>query len=471
MNKYIVAMTLISMLFSCIRPHYKQQYVDIPSNWRLDVNDDSTLWNVRFWEQFQDPVLNDLILAALRHNQNVQVAIYRVIEFYANYRVVNANLYPFITGNLAYDRMEISNSVPAPLPPQISRIFNQYTGALNLNWEIDLWGQIQSASEAAFANMLAQVEVRRGVVLSLVTSLANAYITLRQLDMQLEISKLTLKTREVSLKLAKSRFQEGETSELEVVQAEALLEEAILNVIELERDIPQQENLISILIGENPRDIQRGRTLDKFEYPIIIPAGIPSDLLTRRPDIVAAEDQLIATNALVTEARALYFPQITLTGLYGSQSDKLKQFLTHVAQMWQYGVAATQIIFNAYQTYYQVEVAKAQREEALAAYRQTILTAFQEVNDALIACQKNKELVVENQKNVKILEEYVHLATLRYNEGEVDYLNVLDAERTLFEAQLQLATAYANNFIAVVQLYGALGGGWVNDADAIVISD
>lgn len=379
--------------------------------------------------------------------------------------------FPFITGKVAYNKFRVSDALLFPLPPNIRRSYNDYLAFFALNWELDFWGRISGASEEAYAELLSQVEARRAVVLTLVSSIANAYITLRKLDSLLEISKKTLDSRIESLKLAINRFELGETSELEVKQAEAEVEIAAISALEFERAIPQQENLLSVLIGENPSSIERGRSIETFEYPQSIPAGLPSDLLVRRPDIVEAEDLLIAKNAEVTHARALFFPQIILTGKYGSESILLKNFLSSPAEFWQYGISALQILFDAGKTRYQVEAAKAEREEALAAYRQTILIAFKEVNDGLVACKMNQELVIERQKQVKVLSDYLKLATLRYQEGEVDYLNVLDAERSLFDAQLSQTEAYANNFTAVVQLYSALGGGWVDDADAFAISE
>lgn len=462
--------TILLILFSgCFRPHYQPQYVNIPESWRFPADESSTLCNARWWEQFEDEVLDALIVMALRNNQDMKIAIYRVFEYYNRLGVVNSALFPSVSGTAMYNRYEASIVAPLPVFPGFTRFYNDYEAFLSLSWELDFWGRIASASEAAYATLLGQIEARRAVALTLVSSVANAYITLRNLDSQLDVSKKTQISREESLKLAVSRYEQGETSELEVRQAQAELEIAVIRVIELEKAIPIQENQLSILLGDNPRNIDRGRTIETFAYPPSIPAGLPSDILCRRPDIMEAEDQLIAANARVTEARALFFPQITLTGMYGSQSVDLKHFLTGPSEMWQYGVGAVQTIFDAGRTLFLVEGAKTVRDEALANYRQVILNAFMEVNNALIAIEKNKELVAEHKKQVEILLDYLHLAQLRYYEGEVDYLNVLDAERLLFDAQLNLVQAFADNFTAVVDLYRATGGGWVTDADAIAM--
>lgn len=462
---------LACILSGCFRPHYIQQYVDVPQNWRLETDEGSTLCNLRWWEQFNDPVLNELIWKGLKNNQDLKLAISRVFEYYALLGVADAALYPAVYGNVGVTRNRLSSATPLGLPEATNKPFNNYQATLNLSWELDFWGRVRSASEAAYADLLSQVEARRGVVITVVSSIANAYITLRGLDAQLEVSKKTLKSREDSLFLAKERFNLGETSELEVVQAEAELEIAAIRKLDIELAIPQQENLLSVLLGENPHDIIRGSSIESLGYPKTIPAGIPSDLLIRRPDIVRAEDQLIALNARVSEARALLFPQFSLTGTYGSQSSMLKNFLTSPAQIWQYGVNVMQVIFDAGKILYQIQAVEHARDEALYNYRQVILTAFQQVNDALVQIQMYNKLVEEHRKQVKVLKYYVELATLRYLEGEVDYLNVLDAERSLFDAELSFIQSQANNFNSVVLLYSALGGGWVYDADAYAISN
>ncbi|MBS4168945.1 efflux transporter outer membrane subunit [Parachlamydia sp. AcF125] len=470
-------------LAGCMRPHYDRQYVKLPDQWRWQNNEESTLNNIGWWEQLEDPVLNELIAIALKNNQDLQVAIKRVYEYYALYRVTNAPLFPSLTGNTGYNRSKSSIALPTtPASGQnlgstnsttsgsgIQRINHDFLASLNLNWELDFWGRLQGASDAAYADMLSQIEARRMVTITVITSVVDAYITLRGLDAQLEISKKNLQSCTKSLGLAFNRYEVGETSQLEVRQAESEVKTAAISVLELERSIPQQENLISVLLGENPHPILRGKTLDTFHYPEIIPLGLPSDLLTRRPDIVQAEYQLMAANAHVTEARALFFPQFTLTGIYGSESNRISRFLASPAEFWQYGISVVQTLFDAGKTYYQVEAEKARRDELLFTYRQTILTAFREANDALIACQKNQELVAEHTSQVKVLSDYLQLANLRYVEGEVDYLTVLDAERSLFKSQLDLTQVQTENFNAMVKLYKALGGGWVTDADKVAI--
>ncbi len=471
MRKLTWALSLL-LLTGCFGPQYNRPSLCIPDSWRMETDEGDTLCNFRWWEQFEDPVLNCLIQAALANNQDLQVAISRVMEYYGRLGVANAPLFPAINLNGLYNRIKPSESTPVDtLFPNLGSVYNDFQGYFSLSWEIDLWGRLRSASAAACADLLATIEVRRGVVVTVVTSVANAYFNLRGLDAQLDVSQKTLKSRYDSLKLAKDRFEIGETSLLEVKQAEAEVEEAAIRALELERDIPIQENLLSILIGENPHGIVRGRTVDAFPTAFEIPAGLPADLLCQRPDVAAAEDRLIAADARISQAIALFFPQITLTGQYGRESDKLSQFLSTPSTIWQYGFNLVEPIFNAGQTFYQVEEATSVRDELLHTYYQVILQAFREVDDALVSNEWNRKLVVEHQKQVKVLQDYLKLATARYLEGEIDYLNVLDAERVLFDAQLALAQAQADSLVAIVDLYGALGGGWVQDADSMALTE
>jgi multidrug efflux system outer membrane protein len=491
MSRLIGGLCFLLILTGCIRPHYKPPPVNTPSEWRIEADEGSTLCNLRWWEQFNDPVLDELIVTALKHNQVLKAAISNVFIYYARLGIAKSALYPNLAGNAIYSRARSSLVTPATsllgapapqndlatssvssdpsLPSGITPILNDYQLFFSTSWELDFWGRVRSAVEAANYDLLSQIENRRSVVLSVVNSVATGYIRLRQLDSQLEISKKTLASRKESLQLAMTRFNLGETSELEVKQAESEVEDAAISVLEFEREIPIQENLLSVLIGQNPRDIERGNSLDTLHYLVDIPTGLPSDLLVRRPDIVGAEDALIAANARITEVRALFFPQISLTGMFGSESFELSSLLTGPAKMWQYGFNAMQNIFDAGRTVYRVYEAEAYRNQVLHNYYQTILNAFREVNDALVRYRKNRALFLEHQIQVKVLGDYLHLAQLRYQEGEVDYLNVLDAERALFNAQLSMIQAQADSFTAISSLYSALGGGWVTDADEIAM--
>lgn len=348
-------------------------------------------------------------------------------------------------------------------------ITNLFTVLLNLTYYVDIWGKTQNEVDASFAELTAQIEARRSIVLTVVSEVAATYVLLRQYDKQLEIAVETYNSRLYSYKLFKLRFEGGLTSEMEVKQAEAEALDALVEVKQLQMLIPRTENQLSVLLGLNPGPICRGLLLENFQLPPVIPAGLPSDLLEQRPDIIEAEELLIAANSRVAEAKTNFFPQINLTANYGNRSDSLSHLFTGEANYWQYGVDVFQQIFNAGRIGYEVEIEKAGRMEALYNYYLTIQKAFREVNDALVTHQVSIELQKIGEKEVEVLKVYLHLANLQYDNGQTDYLNVLDAERRLFSAQLQLVQFQADSFNSLIALYAALGGGWVVEADAAVI--
>ena len=477
------------LLHSCVLyPKYKRPCMEMPETWRVACDDSSTVINARWWQQFDDSVLDELIEECLEANNDLRVATARIAEFRARLGIASSQFYPQISAQGNFSRQRISQTIPgfgsfatgssgggdgalAGLLPdfgQISPYSNDYLALVAASYEVDLWGKIRSASDAAYADLLASVDARRTVILSVVTSVAGAYIQLRQYDQQLVVSLQTAKSRKASLDLATLRYEEGLTSELEVKQAASELDQAILAVIQLRTIIPQQENLISVLIGHPPQAIQRGRPVYGWDLPPEVPAGLPSDLLEQRPDILEAEEQLMAANFHIGEARALYFPDITLTGNYGNESAFLHELFTSPSRSWQWMVNLLQPIFTGWRISNTVDLAKAQKEAARYNYQQVILTALQEVDDALVAHQNAKEALRVEIERVADLKEYLRLATLQYENGLVDYLNVLDAERRLFEAQLQLAEVQASVFLTLVNIYKALGGGWVVDAENLM---
>ncbi len=463
MHKLLLAIVLLCT--SCnFKPIDPGTDMAMPDTWRFQADTTSTDLNLRWWEQFQDPLLNELIQEALEYNRDLRVAAARVYQFYAQYKIVRSQLFPEIDGNASAYRQELSRLTNF-IPPGVSRTGNVFTTLLNLNYELDVWGQLQNETEAAYDQLLSQVNNRRTVVLTLVSSVAEAYLQLRQYQMQLSISNETMKSRIHSYDLQVKRYEGGLVSEMEVMQAAAEIQYAEADVIQFELSIAEQEDLISILVGHAPTAIPKSKILEDLKLPPNIPAGLPSDLLQQRPDIVSAEDQLLASNANIGVAIAEYFPQFTLTGDYGNQSNQLKNLFSGPAKTWQYGIALFQPIFTAGRLRAQVEQAKSEYVEALNTYEQTILEALKEVDNALIAHQKAQELVVVQAKSVQVLSIYLHLAILQYDNGQTDYLNVLDAERNLFNAQLDYAAALGNLYITVVEIYRALGGGWVIDAD------
>ena len=445
-------------------PRYQRPCVETPSGWRFESDMGSTCANLRWWEELGDPILDDLIVQALQNNKDLKVAMWRVCQFYGRYLVASSDLYPQISSDGSAVREKFPEA--SFIPPDFDPITSVYQYEFSLAYELDFWGRVRNLSQAGYEELLASVENRRTVVLSLVTAVAQAYIRLRELDRELVIAYATLRDREEYVEIAWKRFRGGLTSEIEVDQALSVMEETQADIVKLETEIPVQENLISLLVGRPPSPIGRGETLEQLELPICVPAGLPSDLLERRPDILAAENELRAANARIGAARAAIFPTISLTGLFGGESFQLNQLFTIPSRLWAAGGGYSWDIFTGGRLTGRLKSAKAVQQELLYQYEQTVLTAFKEVSDALVAHRQSKELVLVEKRRVEAVAEYLKLAWLRYYDGQTDYLTVLDAERQLFRAEIDLTKAQADVFFTLVDLYKSLGGGWVWDADA-----
>lgn len=471
MGKFATSSKIANILFilftvsSCVfRPNYEPPYVDVPEEWRVETSEECTFANLRWWEQFQDPVLNELIAIALENNNDLKVAIARVDEFFGLWGMTRSQLFPQFNGTFSAFRQQASLETVPPVPPDL-RFTNDYAALFNASYEIDLWGRIQSATDAALADLLGQVEARRVVVQTLVSSVAASYVMLRQFDKQFIISQQTYRSRQESERIARVRFKEGLASEMEIRQAESESLIALIRIKELEIAIEQQENALSVLLGQNPEAIPRGLTITEWFMPPQVPSGLPSELLEQRPDILQAEQTLVAAQMRVGEAKAAFFPEITLTGFAGGQSEQLRKLFSKGAEAWQYGASVFQPLFTGGFLLSQLDVARARQSEALFNYLSVIQNAFKEVDDALIAHQKTLELVSVQRQREEVLQSYLRLARLQHQNGQVDYLNVLDAERNLFATQLELAQTQADSFITLINLYKALGGGWIFDAD------
>jgi multidrug efflux system outer membrane protein len=444
--------------------------VDIPDSWRVDSEEACCIANVRWWENLNDPVLDDLIVEALENNNDLKVAIANVENYYAQFRVVYSELFPQITGN-GIDIRQKQSQEANPFIPQNLIVTNYYSILLNFSYELDIWGKLHAASDAALAVYLSEVQARRTVVLTLVSSVAQAYLVLRQYDEQLRVSRATLKSFEESLVLAIDRFEGGTTSELPVEQARSEKDAAGIQVKQLEILVAQQENLISVLLGRNPGEVERGKLLHELTQTPQVPAGLPSNILEQRPDVMQAELTLVSAHSNVGVAKANLFPQISLTGLYGNQSLELRRLLKGSPLVWQFGGSIAAPIFNGGSYIAQLDQARAQEKQALYSYYQSILNAFKEVNDALVAHEKSIELLAIQKDQVKALSKYLELAQLEYDNGQVDYLNVLDAQRNLFSSELDMIKAEANTYLTLVDIYKALGGGWVIEADTIGLEE
>jgi multidrug efflux system outer membrane protein len=461
------ALILTLALTGCMMgPDYVRPVLDVPAAWRIDGSEARDLSGTAWWEQFDDPVLNELIGTALSQNKDVRIAAARIEESRGRLAVVRSQLFPQVsaTGDAARQRASRQTTF-ATVPDNVDTRFNSYQAFLSASWEIDLWGKLQRSTEAARDDLLAATEARRAVVLSLVASVANGYIVLRSLDRQLEIARQTTRSRGDSLDVFKLRYRGGVVSELELAQNQSEYQDALASIPQLENQVAQTENALSVLMGRNPGSIPRGRTIDELQAPQV-PAGLPSDLLDRRPDIRQSEQQLAAANARIGAARAAYFPAISLTGAFGSASTQLSSLFSGSAALWNLGAGIVAPIFTAGAIAGQVQQAEAQQQQALFSYQKSIQSAFSDVDNALVDRSKALERLSALRAQVEALATYARLARLRYENGYTSYIEVLDADRTLFSAQLQLTAQQAQVLSASVNLYQAMGGGWVELAES-----
>jgi multidrug efflux system outer membrane protein len=468
MRETVILLFIAVTLGGCmVGPDYKRPTLDMPATWRFEEAAAKDTANTAWWGQFDDPVLNDLIQIALQENKDVKIAAARVEQFLGQYGTTRAALFPQVGAGASASRQRASQVTgPTPLEnfSNASPTYNNYEIYLNANWEIDLWGKLRRATEAARADLLSSEEARRAVILTLVSSVAGSYVNLRDLDKQYGISKQTAGVREEGYKLFKLRFEGGIISLLELSQVKSEYEEALSRVSFYEKLIAQQENALSVLLGRNPGPIPRGRSIDELALPSI-PAGLPSDLLANRPDIRQAEQNLVAANANIGVAKAQYFPTISLTGLLGYASNDLSKLFTSSGFAWAYGVPITAPIFTAGAIAGQVKAAEAVQQQLVVRYQQAIQTAFREVDDALVDQKRSREQLEAQGQQVGTLKQYARIARLRFDEGYTSYLEVLDAERSLFNAQLSYTQTQGTIFQSLVNVYKAIGGGWVVEAD------
>jgi multidrug efflux system outer membrane protein len=444
-----------------VGPDYKRPAVDTPPAFRFQGGEPGDMANTAWWQQFRDPALDELIAIALRENMDVQIAASRIELFLGQYASTRSLLLPQVGANL--------NGARGRLPGAVSGLPNgpvqdQYEAALSANWELDLFGKRRRETEAARAQVLASEEGRRATILTLVSSVASSYIALRELERELQIAKDTAASREGSFRLFKDRFEGGTVSELELSQTQSQYEASLAEIPRIEALIGLQENALSVLLGRNPGTIRAGQPLAALVLPPV-PAGLPSGLLARRPDLRQAEQELIAANALIGAARAQYFPTISLTGLFGYISKDFSSLFSGPAKAWSYGLAASAPIFTGGGIAGQVRQAEAQQQEALLRYRKAIQVAFQEVSDALLTHAKSRDRLGIQDREVRTLRNYLELARLRYDEGYTSYIEVLDAERTLFEAEVAYTQTQSQVYTSLVNLYKAMGGGWVLEAE------
>jgi multidrug efflux system outer membrane protein len=459
---------LVSLLAAgcTVGPDYQRPVVETPEQWRETRPDARELSDTAWWQQFNDPVLDGLIDVALVNNKDLLIAAARIEEYAGRYGVVRADLFPQLGAGGNYSRGRITEAGANPVSPGTKITTDSFSATLNTSWELDLWGRVRRSTEAAKAQFVASEEGRRSVILSLVSNVATAYINLRALDRQLEISRETARSRGESYLLFQERFAGGIISELELSQNRSQYEEALASIPGLEKAVTFQENSLSILLGRNPGPITRGRNIDELILPAIA-AGMPSDLLERRPDILQAEQTLIAANAQIGVAKAAYFPTISLTGALGSASGDLSDLFQGPSRVWQYSAPVNLPIFTAGKIAGGVKEAEAIQQQALLGYQQTIQNAFQEVNNALTDQAQTGNQLAAQRNQIQSLQQYADIARLRYDNGFTDFLSVLDAERSLFNAQLAYTETKGALYISAITLYKVMGGGWVQRADPL----
>jgi multidrug efflux system outer membrane protein len=465
MRRILIVCTIVTWVTGCmLGPDYQRPSIDTPASWRFEEKEVRDLANTAWWEQFNDPVLNELVATALQENKDLRIATARIEEFFGRYFSTRGDQYPLAGGSADASRQRLTeqNSIQ-PIDGQ-DNAFNFYEAFLGASWELDFWGKFRRASEAARAELLATEESRRTVVLTLVSAVAAAYVDLRALEKQLEITRKTAQTRKETLDLFQLRFDKGIISEVELSQAQSEYEDALARIPDIERAIGRTENALSVLLGRNPGAIPRGLSIDELILPAV-PAGMPSELLERRPDIRQAEQLLIAANANIGVVRSLYFPTISLTGDFGLASTSLSNLFTSGAGTWSFGVPVNVPIFTAGRIGGEVKAAEAIQQQALLSYQQVILNAFREMEDALIDRAKSGQRLDALGRQLKALQNYARLARLRYDEGVTSYLEVLDAERSLFDVELSYTGSQNTLFRSLIDIYKSMGGGWVEKAE------
>jgi outer membrane protein, multidrug efflux system len=465
MSRLLALCCCLCLVSACaVGPDYKRPVIDVPKAWRLEEKEAKDYANTAWWEEFKDPVLNDLIQIALRENKDLGIATAKIEEYMGRYRIVRADLFPQVGASGSVARKGSTERGNPPLPDTAQNPSSDYQTSLYSSWELDIWGRIRRSTEASRAELLGTEEARRAVIMTLVTSVAASYTDLRHLDRQLEIARKTAKSREESFGLFKLRFERGLISQVELSQAESEYRGALATIPFFEKLIEQQENAVSLLLGRNSGPIPRGIPLDELPFPSV-PAGLPSELLERRPDIRSVEQALIAANARIGVAKALYFPTIFLTGSYGVESTDLSLLFTRPSRAWSYAAPVTMPVFNAGKIGGLVEAAEAVQRQTLLKYQQTIQGAFREAEDGLIDQRKSREQLAAQKQQVEALRSYAGLARIRYDNGYTSYLEVLDAQRSLFVAELAYTQTEASLFRSLVNLYKAMGGGWVVEAE------
>jgi len=461
--RFFILLSLSVWITGCMMgPDYIKPEINAPDAFLFQEKEAVEAADMDWWKQFNDPILDNLIAEALANNKNVRIAAANVEQAQATLMQARSPMFPQVGYGGAGTRQRISESSTGALLPE--NPYDSFQAAASATWEMDLWGRIRRLSESARADLLATEEARQGVILSLVSSTAGTYLQLLGLDEQLAISKQSLATYDESVKLFENQYAYGQVSQMTVEQARTQYETAAAAIPQIELQIVQTENALSILLGRYPGPIARRRALDHLMMPEV-PAGLPSDVLAGRPDIRQAEQTLIALNARIGAAKALYFPSISLTGDFGYASSDLSDLFEGRSRLWSYSGSLTGPIFSGGAIYAQVKQAEAARKAALINYELSIQNAFADVENALVARRKLAEKVAAEARLVKAGKEYARLAQLQYDGGYAPYSTILQAQQQLFPAELTYAQTRASLFSAMVDIYKAMGGGWISEAD------
>lgn len=471
MNTFVTRVLVATSLLwlggcTTMGPDYQRPEIDTPQSWQIPVEKTAVIANESWWKLFEDPILDGLIQTALENNRDLRIAAARLREFAARVDIARSGFYPNVGYGAGASRIQTSRNALGGPPDGVSRTGSDYNLNVGVGWELDLWGKIQRSSEAARADLLAAEHGRRALVLSLVSGVASAYIELLSLDQQLVIAQDTLKRRAETVDLFKTQFEGGVVSKLEVAQARAEYETTAILIPAIEQQIRITEYNLAVILGRNPGPIARSTAIGKLALPQV-PADIPSQVLLQRPDILQAEQNLVAANALIGVARAAYFPSISLTGLLGLASAELSTLLDGASGVWNAGAAVAGPIFSGGALDARLRVAESVQQQLLQSYLLTIQRAFADVDKALVSVRKLNEILAASERQVQALKDYAKYAKDRYDEGYVSYIEVLDAERSLFDAELEYTKRQGASYAALIEVYKAMGGGWVDAAEAL----
>jgi outer membrane protein, multidrug efflux system len=466
-RRAFLVVVVAALLAGCsLAPKYTRPELPSPEAWRDSIaTPDTTIADTPWWELFGDDTLREVVETALTENQDLKIAVERIEEARARYGFAKGDFYPQVDLGATGGKLQASSGSLFHLPEGQAET-PIYALSASATWELDFFGRIRNASAAEKAGMLAADQGRRAVVITLVAEVGQAYMELRDFDRRLEIARRTLESRREYMDLARVRFEGGVTPETDLRQAESEYQRIRIANFELEKLVSQKENQLSALLGRMPQSIARGRAVDAMPVPPQIPAGLPSRLLERRPDILESEQQLIAANAHIGEAKALLFPRISLTGNFGFASTDLDQFFVGANQSWNLLGNLLQPIFHGGKNRRRVQVTESQQRQAVYAYERTVVNAMRDVDDALVAYHKSGEQRSAQAARVEAERKVLDLAESRYRGGVAPYLEVLDAQRSLFSAEIDEAETIRNHVVALIQVYKALGGGWPQTAAA-----